>query len=392
MSEVVLFETLDANNASKIGVATLNAEKSLNSLSVEMVGLLMPQLEAWQADVTVVCVVLQAAGEKAFCAGGDIRRLYDTMVECGSEKPNEYAEAFFENEYRLDYLIHTYKKPLIVWGHGIVMGGGIGLMSGASHRVVTEKSRLAMPEINIGLYPDVGSTWFLNHTPGRTGLFLGLTGANINAADALFVGLADRFVMHEHKAAVLDALKQANWVVSSTEHSKLDALNMHADATENHAIVSHVLRSFEDLNQLPESKLREHFDLIQAVTDGDSLADIAAQISSLRQADVAEDVWISRAISGLEKGCPTTAHLVYQQLQRGKKLSLESVFQMELIMSLQCAMHPDFPEGVRALLVDKDGKPKWQHESIAAVPAAWIEQHFVAPWGDAPNPLTDLNQ
>lgn len=382
MSDVVLFETLDAKNASKIGIATLNAEKSLNSLSVEMVDLLIPQLEQWQADSAVACVMLQAAGEKAFCAGGDIRRLYDTMIECGSEKPNDYAEAFFENEYRLDYLIHTYKKPLIVWGHGIVMGGGIGLMSGASHRVVTEKSRLAMPEINIGLYPDVGSTWFLNHTPGRTGLFLGLTGANINAADALFVGLADRFVPHAQKAAVLDALVATKWATSNVDHSY----------TENHGLVSHVLRSFEVLNQLPESKVREHFDLIQAVTDGDSLADIAAQISSLKQTDVAEDVWISRAITGLEKGCPTTAHLVYQQLQRGKKLSLEAVFQLELIMSLQCAMHPDFPEGVRALLVDKDGNPNWQHESIAAVPAAWIEQHFSAPWGDAPNPLADLNQ
>lgn len=373
MSDVVLFETKPTADGHQIAIATLNAEKSLNSLSVEMVNLLTPQLKAWEQDSNVVCVLLQGAGEKAFCAGGDIRRLYDTMKECGADKPNEYAEAFFENEYRLDYLIHKYSKPLIVWGHGIVMGGGIGLMSGASHRVVTEKSRLAMPEINIGLYPDVGGTWFLNHAPGRTGLFLGLTGANINAADALFVGLADRFIAHENKHQVIEKLCAANW-----QDQQHDAAG----------IVSKVLREFESLENLPASAVRNHYDLIQQVTDGDNLTEIAEKIFAIES----DDKWLQKAVSGLKKGCPTTAHLVYQQLKRGKKLSLEGVFQMELIMSLQCARHPDFPEGVRALLVDKDGQPKWQHDSIAAVPDEWVEQHFIPPWGNAENPLSNIHE
>lgn len=371
MTDVVLFETLPTSDGHAVAVATLNSEKSLNSLSVAMVDLLTPQLKAWEQDSSVVCVMLKAAGEKAFCAGGDIRKLYDSMIECGADKPNDYAEAFFENEYRLDYLIHTYSKPLIVWGHGIVMGGGIGLMSGASHRVVTEKSRLAMPEINIGLYPDVGSTWFLNHATGRTGLFLGLTGANINAADALYIGLADRFVAHENQAAVLEQLCQADW----------------QDQTHDAAgVVSKVLRSFEDLLLLPESPVRNHYDLIQQVTDGDNLTEIADMIGSIDS----DDKWLLKAKAGLEKGCPTTAHLVYQQLKRGKKLSLEAVFQLELIMSLQCSRHPDFPEGVRALLVDKDGAPAWQHASVADVPDEWVEQHFTAPWGDEENPLNNI--
>lgn len=371
MSDVVVFETLATSDGNTIGVATLNAERSLNSLSVEMVGLLRPQLEAWQDDASIVCVLLQGAGEKAFCAGGDIRRLYDTMIECGAEKTNQYAADFFEHEYRLDYLIHQYQKPLIVWGHGIVMGGGIGLMSGASHRVVTEKSRLAMPEINIGLYPDVGSTWFLNHTPGRTGLFLGLTGANINAADALFVGLADRFVSQENKGAVVEALQSAAWGDQDVE---------------NHSVVSSVLRSFEDLSTLPDSSVRKHYDVINQLMDGDSLSAIAGHLAVYET----DDKWLQRAASGLIKGCPTTAYIVYEQLRRGKKLSLEAVFQMELIVSLQCSKHPDFPEGVRALLVDKDGAPQWQHGSIDEVPADWVEAHFTAPWGDAENPLSDL--
>lgn len=373
MSQSVLFQELSGSDGAIIGVATLNAEKSLNSLSVEMVGLLRPQLEAWQRDDRVACVFLQGAGEKAFCAGGDIRKVYDSILECDNERPNEYARAFFENEYRLDYLIHTFGKPFIVWGHGIVMGGGIGLMSGASHRVVTETARLAMPEINIGLFPDVGGTWFLNHAPGRTGLFLGLTGANINAADALYVGMADRFVPNARKQAVLDALQAAQF---------------ERCCVHNHGLVSRILRDQEAREQLPLCKVREYFDLINDVTDGDSCADICARILAIQS----DDPWLQKGIAQLQKGCPTTAHLVYEQLRRGKKLSLEQVFQMELIMALQCSRHGDFAEGVRALLVDKDGAPKWHHNAVAEVPDAWVEAHFTAPWGDSANPLANLGQ
>ena len=371
MTDVVLFETLAGQNGKQIGVATLNVEKKLNSLSAEMVQLLLPQLLAWQTDDSIACVWLQGAGEKAFCAGGDVKVLHDRIKEVGPEQAMAFCQAFFQTEYQLDYLIHRYSKPLIVWGQGIVMGGGIGLMSGASHRVVTESSRLAMPEITIGLYPDVGGTWFLNHAPGRTGLFLGLTGANINAADALFVGLADRFVPAAKKTEVIAALQQVNWSAASREHA---------------GQVSHVLREFEDLAALPVSPVREHYDLIQQLTDGDNCAAIVQNIVS----HTTEESWLGKAIATLKKGCPMTAHLVYEQLQRGKKWSLEDVFRNELIMSVQCCLHPDFPEGVRALLVDKDGKPQWQHASVAAVPAAWIEQHFESPWPQ--HPLHSLGQ
>ncbi len=372
---VVLIEELATQDGKHIGIATLNAEKSLNSLSVEMVEILTPALLKWQADTNIVCVVLQAAGEKAFCAGGDIRKLYDSMIECGADKTNDYAEAFFANEYRLDHLIHTYKKPLICWGHGIVMGGGIGLLSGAQVRVVTETSRLAMPEISIGLFPDVGSTYFLNKTPGRTGLYLGLTGTNMNAADALFIGLADRFIKHEFKAKIFESLCKASW---SVPESQL------------HSVVNKVLRTFENKSkpELPDSQVKNHFDLINELCDADNCTETVEKILSFKT----EDPWLQKGIDTLAKGCPTTAHIVYEQFQRGKHLSLAGVFQMELIIALQCSKHPDFPEGVRALLVDKDGKPQWQHESVATVPQAYIEQHFTAPWSrkQASNPLKDL--
>lgn len=369
MTDVVLFEILPGSAGKNIGVATLNVEKKLNSLSLEMVRALLPQLSAWEADDSIVCVWLQGAGDKAFCAGGDVKVLHDRIREAGPQEALPFCQAFFEEEYRLDYLIHRYRKPLLVWGHGIVMGGGIGLMSGASHRIVTETSRLAMPEITIGLYPDVGGTWFLNHAPGRTGLFLGLTGANITAADALFVGLADRFIPSDRKAAVLQALQRIQWS---------------DDAGRHHGQVSHVLREFEDRAALPVSPVREHYDQIQQLTDGDDCVDVVNRLLAYR----GDDAWLNKAIATLKKGCPVTAHLVYEQLRRGRKWSLEQVFQMELIMSVQCCLHPDFPEGVRALLVDKDGKPQWHHASVEAVPAAWIEQHFTSPW--ATNPLSNL--
>ena len=164
MTAPVLFEELTCGNGKVVAMATLNVEKTLNSLSLEMIDLLTAQLVEWQSDDRISVVLFQGAGDRAFCAGGDIQALYQSMVEHPGG-PNPYAEAFFEREYRLDYLIHTYSKPVMVWGHGIVMGGGLGIFGGCSHRVATEKSRIALPEITIGLFPDAGASVFLGKMP-----------------------------------------------------------------------------------------------------------------------------------------------------------------------------------------------------------------------------------
>src|SRR3954464_7287524 len=158
MTNVLVLEELATASGHRVGLATLNAPAALNSLTLAMVRGLAPALQRWADDAAVVAVILQAAGDKAFCAGADLRELYDSLRASPGE-PSPYARAFFAEEYQLDYLIHTYRKPLVCWGHGIVMGGGVGLMSGASHRVVTPRSRVAMPEITIGLYPDVAGSW-----------------------------------------------------------------------------------------------------------------------------------------------------------------------------------------------------------------------------------------
>src|SRR5690554_6615229 len=210
MQDAVLFSTKDTADGHKIGIATLNSERSLNALSLAMIDALEPQLEAWANDDSIVCVWLEGAGEKAFCAGGDIVAMYKAAKDLPKEPVAEVVD-FFTREYRLDYRIHTYPKPLLVWADGFVMGGGMGLMNGASHRVVTERSRLAMPEISIGLYPDVGATYFLSKLPDNMGLFLGLTAAQVNAADALYIGLADFAIASDMRDNTLHALTNASW-------------------------------------------------------------------------------------------------------------------------------------------------------------------------------------
>lgn len=372
VNEVVLYQELTAQNGKKIGVATLNSEKSLNALSLPMVESLLPKLQSWQADPSISLVILDGSGDKAFCAGGDIRDLYKAMLD----KPGEYApyvEEFFTKEYTLDYLIHTFGKPVLVWGNGIVMGGGLGLMAGASHKVVTASSRIAMPEMAIGLYPDVGASWFLNRMPAGCGLFLGLTGASINAADAKFIGLADHFVLHERKAALIDKLKTINWG---------DTIAL------NHQKLSDALRSEEDQcrTQMPLSQIRPHQREIEQLATHQSLESVIETINAMQ----GEDKWLQKAKDSLAYGSPITAHIVFELLKLGQSKILADSFRLELGLSVQCGKLGEFTEGVRALLMDKDLQPKWQYNTVADVPQTVIAELFRSPWQPEQHPLRHL--
>ncbi|MFN3587541.1 MAG: enoyl-CoA hydratase/isomerase family protein [Moraxellaceae bacterium] len=362
---VVLTEERVLDGGRRLAVATLNSERSLNSLSLEMVELLLPSMRRWAADPAVVAVFLQGAGEKAFCAGGDVRRICLRVREHGID--DGYAQQFFTEEYRLDYLIHTYPKPVIVWGEGIVMGGGIGLLCGASHRVVTTNARLAMPEITIGLYPDVGGSHVLSRLPERLGLFIGMTGVHLTASDARHVGLATDVLAPARREAVLAALTALPWSADAGEHAAQISAVLAAEAAAASA-----------------APLQQQAEAIAARTAGDSLAEIHANLTA-----PTDDPWLARTAETLAKGSPTSAALIHRQWQRGRHMSLADVFREELILSTQCARHPDFIEGVRALLVDKDNTPRWQPATLAEVTADWIDGHYVAPWSGA-HPLEDL--
>lgn len=370
--QVVVFEERDAGNGKRLGFARLNAEQSLNALSQSMIDLLGPRLSAWADDPDIACVVLLGSGERAFCAGGDVVSLYQSM-RANPGGPNPSAERFFESEYRLDYQIHTYPKPLLCWGHGIVMGGGLGLMAGASHRVVTERSRVAMPEVAIGFYPEVGATWFLNRMPGRVGQFLGLTGASINAADAMHVGLADHFLLAEQQAEVFAALESADWA---------------ADPVANHQCLSHLLRRIAESAQdrKPASKVVEHRETIDRIAEQHDVEGVLDALSAHQHLDE----WFEKGFKALKAGSPTSARVVLEQLRRGRHLSLKEVFILELNMSIQFTRRHDFAEGVRALLVDKDRNPAWQPARLGDVTDACVEEHFRTPQGFESSPLTDL--
>ncbi|MBB1520591.1 enoyl-CoA hydratase/isomerase family protein [Aquipseudomonas guryensis] len=365
----VHFEERHGQHGYRIGIASLDAEKSLNALTLPMIEALDAKLSAWAADPSIACVLLRGNGPKAFCAGGDVVQLVQQCREHPGEIP-PLARRFFADEYRLDHRIHTYPKPLICWAHGHVLGGGMGLMQGAGVRIVTPSSRLAMPEINIGLYPDVGGSWFLARLPGKLGLFLGLTASGINARDALDLNLADRFLRDDQQDVLIEGLVQMNWQEQAPAQltSLLRALEQEARA---------------DLPQAQWLPRRERLDALLDVADLPS----AWHALSALQGD--SDLLLARAAKTLSEGCPLTAHLVWQQIQRARHLSLAEVFRMEYAMSLNCCRHPEFPEGVRARLIDKDQAPKWHWADVATIPAAVIEAHFEPVW-EGEHPLADL--
>ena len=337
-----------------------------------MVELLFDQFDKWQADDRVVAIVIRGSGEKAFCAGGDVQALYRSAI-ANPGGPCSEAETFFAREYRLDYLIHTYPKPLICWGHGIVMGGGMGIFSGCKHRVVTEKTRIAMPEVGIALFPDVGGSYFLNRMPGHSGAFLALTGASINAADCLYSGLANHFVSHKYYDAVLTALQGASWQVG--------------DNAANNDLCTEVLAKVaaECSEPLPEGNLEANMREIEALfQDSEAQAVIAAIL-----AIDSEHPWMNKARDGLAYGSPLNALLIYRQLELSRGLSLADVFRSELVLVTNVVRFREFSEGVRALLIDKDRKPDWTYKSHAEVPAEVIESFFQPPWSQ--NPLSDLS-
>lgn len=374
MDDSVLFEMIECANGKQIGMATLNRPKTLNGLSLEMTRLLDVKLKAWETDDQVAAVIMRGAGEKAFCAGGDLHSLYDEM-QAHRGKPardNQYACNFFAEEYTLDYFIHTYTKPILVWGDGIVMGGGMGLMAGASHRVVTERSRLAMPEISIGLFPDVGGSWLLAKAPGRTGVFLGLTGAQIGASDAMLAGMADHALPSDCFDTLLQKLQHTNWHV---HYSDFQAMS---DLLDGLAITD-----------LPIGPLRTHFDLIQQTCNGYELEAIADKILKLAHH---EDPWLARAAKTYEAGCPAAARLTWILWRCARQLSLADIFRMEWGVAIECAASGTFQEGIRAVLVDKDRSPKWEPPTLTETAGDWSQRYFSVALDDPTHPLKDLGR
>lgn len=350
-----------------IGLITLNRPRQLNALSYPMIGLLDAQLAAWAARDDIAAVVLRGAGPKAFCAGGDIRALYDSF-HAGTALHRQ----FFVHEYQLDYRLHCYPKPVVALMDGIVMGGGMGLAQAAHLRVVTERSRVAMPETGIGLVPDVGASHFLSKLPPALALYVGLTGVTLGAADTLLCKLADIAVPAaslEHFEQTLAAINRTGDVLADLRAALQATPAASAPAAPLQSVLPAVLRHFR------------------------ADASVAGLLESLAaESDPAYADWAARTLEILRGRSPLMMAVTQELLLRGRDLDLADCFRMELGVVSHAFTQGDFIEGVRALIVDKDNAPRWRVKDASEVSKAMVQSFFDSAWPREPHPLAMLGR
>jgi enoyl-CoA hydratase/carnithine racemase len=313
-----------------VATVTLNRPAALNALTLGMLEALAGWLDRWEHDERVRTIALHGAGGKAFCAGGDVRALRETI-----RSGDLLHHHFFEVEYALDYRIHTYPKPIAAFMDGIVMGGGMGISQGAGLRFVGDRTRMAMPETAIGLFPDVGGTYFLSRMPGELGTYLGLVGATIGAADAVYGGLAD--------------------------------VNIGTDGPSELAALHPVID--------------EHF------AHG-SVEEIDASLA--REGREAWSTWAGKTRQLLARRSPTLLKVTLEALRRGRDLPLADCFRMELNLMHGCFEQGDLLEGIRAVLVDKDNQPRWRAAGLRDVAAHEVAAFFSPRWTPERHPLAML--
>jgi enoyl-CoA hydratase len=334
-----------------LGLVTLDRPRALNALALGMIRAIHPQLDAWARAPEVKAVVVRGAGGKAFCAGGDVRAVALSMGKPVPEGEAPLSRAYFREEYALDHRIHHYEKPYIALVDGISMGGGLGLSIHGSHRVVTERLVFSMPETAIGFFPDVGGGWFLPRFPGEVGTYMALTGARGTAADAMWVGYGTHYVEHTRLDALVDALGAADWGSGSP-----------------HEVTTGVLSSFAtDAGPAP---LRSQQDAIDRCFKAERMEDILEALA----AEGTE--WAETTRATLARMSPTSLKVTLQQLRRCRSLPYSEVAVIEYRLSQNTTALPDFREGIRAVLVDKDQSPRWNPATLAEVRDEDVEACF----------------
>lgn len=319
-----------------LGRLTLNRPRAINALNLDMVRRLHETLDRWEDDTEVDAVLLDGAGERGLCAGGDVRGLAEQVT--GGRIDD--AALFFREEYALNARIAEYPKPFVAFADGITMGGGIGVAGHARIRIVTERSKLAMPETRIGFTPDVGGTWLLAHAPGRVGEYLGLTGAVMDASDAIYAGFADHLVPHEHLGALRHALETRADPSTPTE----------------------LVLLFDDTPA--PSKLEAARDWIDDAFAADSVAEIIDRLRARPEPEASATADLLGELS------PTGLAVTLAAIRRARELpGLRDALDQEYGLVLWFAQtQPDLAEGIRAQVIDKDRSPRWQPATVADLP------------------------
>lgn len=351
----ILFERNGA-----IAAMILNRPKALNALTHGVIKAFAAKLAEYAADDSVKAVILRGAGDRAFCAGGDVRAIRASVIEReGGRGPSELSKNFFYDEYVLNHDIHLFQKPLVSLWDGVTMGGGVGLSVHGSHRVATEKLIFAMPETSIGLFPDVGGGWFLPRCPGEVGMYLALTGDRLDPASALSLGIATNYVESAKVADLVTALHAADW--DATGDSAGDA----------HAAVNKVLAGFETDPGAPP------IDIERAEIDRCfSAPDVTGLMAALKDSP---SEFCRKAHDTILHKSPTAVKVSFEQIRRGAVApDFATVLTMEYRMSQHFMDADDIHEGIRAMLVDKDHTPKWNPPSLDEVLDAAVAGYFDA--------------
>lgn len=373
--------TLDASSSvlfrvvNRVAIVTLSRPKALNALSHDMILILGAILRRCRDDDEVVAVVLRGAGDKAFCAGGDVRSLYEKALN----KDRSWVQ-FFADEYRLDYAIHKFPKPVIALLDGITMGGGMGLSQGARLRVATERSKLAMPETRIGLVPDVGASHFLSRLPAGTALYLALSGTTLSGPEAVALGLADVCVTSEwlhnfEERLVATPRSRLDLAVPDVLYRSLHMVFGAGPQAETECLVTRLLPA-----------INAHFQPSKAVTE---IVQSLVESSEVEEDTVRKD-WLSRTRDALANNSPLMLNLTRESILRGRGAPLSECFRHELDVVTRCVDEGDFVEGVRARLVDKDNRPAWRPASLAEVDRDLVRHFLSSPWGERDHPLADI--
>jgi enoyl-CoA hydratase len=336
-----------------LAILTINRPQALNALTLENYRCIDPALRDWAADLSVRAVVVRGAGDRAFCAGGDVRAVYEAGR--GTSGAADLPAVFFREEYELIRRIHHFPKPYIAIIDGITMGGGAGISVNGAYRIATERTLLAMPETGIGLFPDVGATRFLNLCPGSVGRYLGLTGTRLKAADALYCGFATHAVKPDSIEALLDELSRG------------------------HTAPEGCLQRFAiDPGPAPLAALRPAIDRCFA---RDSVEAILEALTVQAAGGGADAEWAEETRATLLTKSPTSLKITLRQLTIGRDYDLDAALDLEYRLTQHCMAGHDFYEGVRAMLIDRDRKPQWRPETLAEVTDSMVGAYF-APIGD----------
>jgi len=338
-----------------IGHIRLNRPRALNALSPDQFRAIAATLRRWRSDPAVAVVLIEGAGERAFSAGGDIRAVWDRRDD------HEAIRAIFRAEYRLDRLIHTYPKPFVAWMDGIVMGGGAGISVNGAFRVATERTLFAMPEAAIGFFPDVGATHFLGRCPGRVGLYLGLSGARLGAADCRWAGLATHFLPSAARPSLVAALEAA----ALTPDPRREVASALADLT----------------GDAGEADLPRHAAAIERCFDRPTLAEALAALAAEGGA------WAERTLAEIAAGAPMSLAVIFRQLSEGRGLAFDDAIRREYRLACNFLECDDLFEGIRAAVIDKDRAPAWRPASLAEIDMMAVAARFLV----GPNDGLDLD-